>query len=147
MSRRSAHFYPRSHVGNDHYVLRKISRRSKFLSTFPRRERQVSGKAYPADQIHFYPRSHVGNDGLPNGARMGFSIFLSTFPRRERQATKTRSSYSADFYPRSHVGNDVDPVAVHVIVLVFLSTFPRRERPSLLFPATLFCSISIHVPT
>ena len=78
-------FNPRSRVGNDVAGDVTLEYETKFQSTFPRGERHIDLRLFPA-LVDFNPRSRVGND-------QSFAVF------------KSGSRY---FNPRSRVGNDGD---------------------------------------
>ena len=117
-----SYFNPRSRVGNDVRGTGTDCITGGFQSTFPRGERQKSGRGY-SRVCYFNPRSRVGNDNQGTG------------------------QYRVWFYfnPRSRVGNDRliknlvkdCRISIHV---------PAWGTTSWLSTRCLFSIISIHVP-
>ena len=140
-------FNPRSHEGSDCHSFQKISGKSLFQSTLPRRERRI-WVAVGIDVINV--SIHAPTKGATIGSYTSSSSFIgfqSTLPRRERQIIFLLEILQGCFNPRSHEGSD----DCFGLCCVQIRGFNPRshegsDNPGAVYIIT-YTYVSIHAPT
>ena len=120
-------FNPRSRVGNDVAGDVTLEYETKFQSTFPRGERHIDLRLFPA-LVDFNPRSRVGNDGYDFFQfvnRRVISIHVPAWGTTLCACVPLWEDTFQSTFPRGERQHGLDP---EMICSIFQSTFPRGER-------------------